>query len=308
MKKGKFTYMDAILVFVTFLWGINPTIMKIGLIRIPPVPYNALRMFFAVIASWIVVMICGSYQKIERVDLKKLFFISLFGFFIFQLCFTIGVNMTTAGNASLILGTLPITVALINKFLGTEDITYKMVIGIILAVLGVVLIIMGSNKSFGLSKNHIKGGILLLIAQISYAYFTVFSKEVAKKYSNSLVTAYIVTITTILFTAVSFKSIISIDWIDIPIVAWLSNVYSGVFAICIGNFLWVFAVQKIGSTKTSLYNNLPPVFAIITGYIFLGESFGFIQFIGAITIFIGLYITKNNKNETVVSKCSKNSL
>ncbi|QZY54092.1 DMT family transporter [Crassaminicella profunda] len=300
--------MDAILLFVTFLWGINPTIMKIGLVHIPPVPYNALRMFFAVITSWIIVMVCGSYEKIEREDFKKLFFISLFGFFIFQLCFTMGVNMTTAGNASLILGTLPITVALINKFLGTEKINYKMVLGIILSVFGVVLIIMGSNKAFGLSKNHIKGGMLLLIAQIAYGYFTVFSKEVAKKYSNSLVTAIIVSITAILFTVVSFKSIISTNWINIPIAGWLSNAYSGIFAICIGNVLWVFAVQKIGSTKTSLYNNIQPIFAIITGYIVLGEPFGFIQFIGAITIFIGLYMTKRHKENNELTNTDENMI
>ncbi|MCT4606866.1 MAG: DMT family transporter [Marinisporobacter sp.] len=294
--------MRAILVLVIFLWGINPTIMKIGLVHIPPVPYNALRMFFAVATSWVIVKFTGSYEKIEAKDFKRLFRISLFGFFIFQLCFTIGVNRTTAGNASLILGTLPITVALINRLLGIEKINHKMVIGIILSVIGVVLIIMGSNKTFGFSINHMKGGMLILIAQIAYGYFTVFSKEVAQKYNNSLVMAYIVTITAILFTMVSAPKIIAMDWMNIPLAGWLSNAYSGIIAVCICNVLWVLAVQKIGSTKTALYNNIQPVFAILTGYMVLGEPFGFVQLIGAITIFIGLYVTRKNKETPQVMK------
>ncbi|MCT4620607.1 MAG: DMT family transporter [Marinisporobacter sp.] len=287
--------MRGLLVLVIFFWGINPTIMKIGLVHIPPVPYNALRMFFAVATSWVIVKFTDSYEKIEVKDFKRLFTISLFGFFIFQLCFTIGVNMTTAGNASLILGTLPITVALINRLLGIENINHKMVIGISLSVVGVVLIIMGSNKTFGFSINHMKGGMLILIAQIAYGYFTVFSKDIAEKYNNSLVMAYIVTITAILFTMVSAPQIMAMDWMNIPLAGWLSNAYSGIIAVCICNVLWVLAVQKIGSTKTALYNNIQPVFAIITGYIVLGEPFGFVQLIGAITIFIGLYVTRKNK-------------
>lgn len=287
--------MRGLLVLVIFFWGINPTIMKIGLVHIPPVPYNALRMFFAVATSWVIVKFTDSYEKIEVKDFKRLFTISLFGFFIFQLCFTIGVNMTTAGNASLILGTLPITVALINRLLGIENINHKMVIGISLSVVGVVLIIMGSNKTFGFTINHMKGGMLILIAQIAYGYFTVFSKDIAEKYNNSLVMAYIVTITAILFTMVSAPQIMVMDWMNIPLAGWLSNAYSGIIAVCICNVLWVLAVQKIGSTKTALYNNIQPVFAIITGYIVLGEPFGFVQLIGAITIFIGLYVTRKNK-------------
>ncbi len=51
----------------------------------------------------------------------------------------------------------------------------------------------------------------------------------------------------------------------------------------------------LGSTKASLYNNLPPVFAVAISYLFLGESFGWLQFIGAIIIFLGLYVAKGKK-------------
>ena len=123
MEKEKFSYVDLILLFVTFIWGINPTIMKIGLKYIPPLPYNAARMVFSLIFSWAMVFILRKYKKIERQDVKGILFISIFGFFIFQMCFTAGVNLTTAGNASIILAIVPISVIIINKLFKIENIT-----------------------------------------------------------------------------------------------------------------------------------------------------------------------------------------
>jgi drug/metabolite transporter (DMT)-like permease len=80
--------------------------------------------------------------------------------------------------------------------------------------------------------------------------------------------------------------------------AWLSTLYSGVFALCFANFLWIWGVGIIGSAKAALYNNLPPVFAVAAGYLLLGESFGLLQLAGAAIIFGGLYLTRTRKNIT----------
>lgn len=293
-----------ILVLVAFLWGINPPIMKIGLVHIPPMPYNAVRLFAALAVGCFVLRRMCIWLPLRREDWKTLTISSL-GFFFFQLFFTFGVQLTTAGNSSLILGSLPVSVAIINHFHRIEKIQAHVIKGIIISLAGVSLMVTGTGKELSLVGDHTIGAVLLLFAQMSYGYYTVFSRPLSANYSAYQITAYILLISTGLFTIVSLPSVIAVDWQTVPWPGWASILYSGIFPLCLANCLWIWGTAKAGSTTAALYNNLSPVFAVVGGYLFLGETFGWLQFIGAATILVGLYISKgkNTKNET--PKCDE---
>lgn len=302
MDDKRLLYIEGVLLFVAFLWGINPPVMKLGLAFVPPLAYNALRMLLALAFCCVVLQISGVYRPVEREDWKKFGLVSIAGFFVFQLFFTVGVEHTTSGNASLLLGLLPVSVAVINIVWKIEDISLTVLAGIGVTLAGVCLIVAGSGKAISLDNEHLIGALMLLMAQTGYGYYTVFSKELTLRYSSYQIIAYVMAITTGLFVLVAIPQLFSLEWERIPAAAWLSICYSGIFGLCVGNFLWVWGIGKLGSTKASLYNNLSPVFAILTGYLFLGEVFGGLQMAGAAVIFIGLYITRTKK--TIFSKSS----
>lgn len=294
MKKIKITYVDFILLFIAFLWGLNPVIVKIGTKSIPPLTFNTLRMLIASITCWIILLLSKSYKKVKKEDLKQILYLGFFGYFIYQVGFIVGIKNTTAGNVSLIVGMLPISVALINKIFKIEKITKKMIVGIILSFIGVILIILGSGSQLRISYKDIRGGIFLLIGQFALGYYTIFSRRLLGKYSNIQITASFISIATILFLIINFKNIIELPWREVSINAWGSSFFSGAISMGLGNVLWILCVKKVGSIRTSLYNNIAPVFTIVIGYILLGESFGLIKIAGATIIFLGMYITKNS--------------
>jgi len=295
-----------LLVLVAFLWGINAPIMKIGLIHIPPMPYNAVRLFAALAVGWFILRRMCTWIPLRREDWKNLAISSL-GFFCFQLFFTFGVQLTTAGNASLILACLPVSIAIINHFHQIEIIKSHTITGILLSLAGISLMIAGTNTEVSLEGDHSIGAVLLLFAQLSYGYYTVFSRPLSATYSAYQITAYILLISTGLFTIVSLPSVIAVDWQTVPWPGWASIVYSGIFPLCLANCLWIWGTAKAGSTTASLYNNLAPVFAVAGGYFFLGETFGWFQFIGAVTILVGLYVSKGKSTKTVIEKCNESA-
>lgn len=295
MQPGSLFFIEGVLLFVSFIWGINPAIMKIGLLSLPPMPYNAVRMLVALLFSWFILFISKTYKPFERGDIIVIVLIGAVGFFGFQLAFTLGVQNTTAGNSSLLLALVPASVAIINKIFKIEDINPVMIVGIIMSLIGVSFIVIGSGKEINTNGNHFFGAFMLLIAQFAYGYYSVFSKPLLSKYSTYQITACMVTVATILFIMVASPSLLPIRWNEVPLAAWVSIVYSGVFAICLGNFLWIWAIGKIGSTRTALYNNLSPIFAVAAGYFFLAESFGWLQFFGAAIIFSGMYLTRKKE-------------
>jgi drug/metabolite transporter (DMT)-like permease len=268
--------------------------MKIGLPFVEPMPYNALRIAAAVIVSWPILKWLANWQPLQRKDWKPLI-ISSVGFFFFQLFFTYGVQTTTAGNSSLVLGCLPLSVAVINHFHKFDQISKRMIVSIFVSLLGVMIMVAGTGSEISLSGVHAAGAVMLLIAQFAYGYYTVYSRILTTTYSTYQITAYILLISCILFLLISGPSLMAVDWEAIPPIAWVSILYSGLFPLCLGNALWIWGVKILGSARGSLYNNLPPFFAIIFGYLFLNEEFGFIQFIGAAAIFAGLYIARGVK-------------
>ncbi|WP_425058818.1 hypothetical protein SCACP_34740 [Sporomusa carbonis] len=280
------------LAFVAFVWGLNPPIMKIGLMYVEPMPYNAIRMVAALAVGWVVLKRMTAWQALQRKDWTSLIVSSL-GFFFFQIFFTEGVQITTAGNASIILACLPVSVAIINHIHRFERTSMAVAIGILVSLAGVAVMVAGTGKEISLAEGHVTGALLLLTAQLSYGYYTVYSRLLTNIYSPYQITAYILLISTGLFLFISLPSVLAVDWHSIPWPGWASILYSGLFPLCLGNCLWIWGAGILGSTKASLYNNLPPVFSVAIGYLFLGETFGWLQFVGAITILAGLYITRS---------------
>lgn len=296
MQTNSVLFVEAVLFIVAIIWGINPPIMKLGLYDLPPMPYNTVRMIIATVIAWIFLWLSGTHRPYEKIDRKKLYSVSILGFFVFQLFFTVGVYRTTAGNASFTLSLLPVSVLIINKLFHIEKITKPALIGVVMSISGILLIVLGSGNEFSLTNDHMIGTLFLLLAEVGYGYYTVFSKDLLKKYSVYQVTAYLMTITTALFILVSIPSLMEVHWLTIPLTAWLSTLYSGIFALCVGNFIWIWGTGRIGSTKAAMYNNLAPVFAVISAYFLLGETFGLLQIIGAAGIFGGIYVTRNRDN------------
>ena len=284
---------EFLLLMVAIVWGINAPIIKLGLQFIPPQPYNVARLIVASIVALIVLWLSGSYRRVERADLWKFFRVSAFGFFVFQLFFTEGILRTTSGNASFMLCLMPVSVLLLNKFFGLETITRAVVVGIACSISGIVLIVIGAGREVSLASTHLLGTVFILASQAGYAYYTVFSKELLDRYSSYQVSAYLMLITTALLLVVSVPDVLRVRWTEVPAVAWSSVLFSGILALCVCNFLWIWGTGVIGTSRVAIFNNVSPVFAVVTAYFMLGETFGALQVAGAMCVFAGVYITRN---------------
>lgn len=284
---------EGMLLLVAVVWGMNPPVIKLGLQHIPPLPYNVARMIVGSIVALVVLGLSGRYRRTDAADLWALLRASALGFFVFQVCFTEGIQRTTSGNAAFMFCLLPVFVLLLNRFYGFDTINRAVVVGIACSIAGIVLIVLGAGKEVSLAGNHLLGALLILGSQIGYAYYTVFSKELLDRYSTYQVTAFLMVFTTILLLAVSVPDMRSVSWTALPASAWASVVFSAVFGLCLGNFLWIWGSGVIGTSRASVFNNLTPVFAVITAYFLLGETFGPLQTVGAVFVFSGVYVTRN---------------
>ncbi|MFP4267748.1 MAG: DMT family transporter [Spirochaetaceae bacterium] len=292
----------------TFFWGINPMLMKVGLRELSPLHFNLLRLIIALIITIPFVLAEGGFARIRKADIPRFAAVSVFGFFIFQIGYSYGVNYTSASVSSILLGLLPISVVIINRLIGNRDITKLKLLGVAGTLVGVVLIALGKYSGLSLADTYISGVLLLVVAELGYGTYTVVVKPLTAHYSVSQIIAVIIAVSIVMFALFSIPTLSELSLTEISPLTYLTTATSGLLALSVGNMLWSAGIKRIGSVNTSVYGNLPPVFGVAAGLLVLGESLSPLQILGALVILGGVFLVNSRRASAAPPDPSHNSL
>ncbi len=283
-----------LLTLAALFWGLTPSFIKLSLLELDPYIFSTFRLFLALATSLVLLLIFGSWRRVEKRDWILFSVIGLFGFFVFQLFFPFGVKYTSASISALIMATLPVNVILINLISRTESVKIRTITGIILSIGGITAIVLGTRGGVSLEGTHTRGVVLLIAAELGFAVYTVKSKSLISKYPFYQVMFIVLLFSFIPFLLIAGKDlsvlIQSDSFSNISGTAWIGVIFTGIFGSCIANIFWYQGIHHLGSTRTSVYANLPPVFGIIIGYLFLKETLTVLQIIGGLIIMSGVIL------------------
>lgn len=286
---------ECVLLFVAIVWGINPVAIKIGMQYLPPESFNLARMVIASLVALIALALSNRWRRPGCRELLTLLRVTAFGFCLYQIFLIAGLQRTTAGNASFIHCLVPASVALLNRLYGLDRLSRPIVAGIACSLSGVLLIVIGAGEELSLNGPHLLGALLIFAAQTCYAYYMIASKELQTSYAIYQITAGQMSITVLLMLPTAFPDILAVRWHAIPAIAWGCLLFSGILGLCLCNFLWIWGTGILGTARVAIFNNICPVFAVLAGHLVLGEPFGPLQCLGALCIFIGVYVTRRHR-------------
>jgi len=292
----------SLLILATIFWGVTPSLMKLSLQELDPFVFSLFRLFLALITSLFLLLFFSKWKKVEKRDWILFTVIGLFGFFVFQISFPVGVKYTSASISALIMATLPVNVILINLITRNEHVKIRTMLGIILSIAGIIVIIAGTKDGISLEGTYIRGVFLLITAELGFAVYTINSKSLIAKYSFYQVMFIVILFSFIPFILISGKDMYLLLQSDviysISFSVWIGVFFTGIFGLCIANIFWYQGIYYLGSTKTSVYANLPPVFGIIISYLFLKETLTFLQILGGLVIMLGvILVSRKDKSK-----------
>lgn len=295
--KRKFTNVDLLMLLVILIWGLNLSVIKISLREIPPLPFNGIRLLLSSFLLMLAIIIIEKNLYIKREYLPKIIFLSIIGHTIYQLLFIKGIDSTTASNTSLILGTSPIVISIFSSYFKHERLKPLGWLGILFGFIGLYIVIKSKGEELYISSQTLKGDLILLIAVILWAFYSVSSKPILKIYSPLKFTGITMTIGSLLFFPFSFNELKRLQFSEISFQAWLWLIYSGALALSFSLVIWFMSVKKVGNSQTAIYSNLQPVSAVIFAYFILSEEITLNLIIGALIIFTGIYLTRLGKEK-----------
>jgi drug/metabolite transporter (DMT)-like permease len=294
---------DLMMLLAITIWGINFTAVKVALQSMEPLAFNAVRFTLATLVTFVV--LAGQARSTGQPELTRvpprrdfllIALISFLGNSVYQVLFILGMARTSPGNASLIMATAPIWVAILGFLLRIERINRLMFGGILLSFAGIVLLVTGGGN-VALGSANVVGDLLILCCAVLWAIYTVASKPLLTRLSPLGMTAWSMLAGTIPLVLFAIPDLQKQDWSAVEPIAWASLFYSAVLSVAVGYVIWYASVQRVGNARTAIYSNLTPVVAILFAWATLGTTLAPVQLLGGAIVLVGLVVTRRGRSK-----------
>lgn len=273
---------------VVVAWGLNFVVIKVGLHAMPPLMLAGLRFLLVAFPALL-------FVARPKVPMRLLLGYGLtisFGQFAFLFC-AIKFGMP-AGLASLVLQAQAFFTIVLGAGIFGERLQVKQLVGIALAVVGVLVLIEAS-----LTGQHIPllGFMLTLAGAFSWACGNIFNKKIMQHSSRPAVMSLVVwsalipivpfMVCSLIFDgpALMLESVVAIDTTTL-----LSLVYLAFIATILGYGIWGTLLGRYETWRVAPLSLLVPVVGMASAALLLDEKLSVMQLAGAVLVMAGLYI------------------
>jgi drug/metabolite transporter (DMT)-like permease len=249
-----------------------------------------LRTVIAAAGLWAIARIRSGPLNIERNDWKKMAFLGFVGVALNQFLYFYGMKFSTAANGALLYAATPVLVLVLSRFMHREKMKPLKVFGILLAFVGISIVIF--ERGIDLSSGYAYGNLLILVAVIAWALFTVFGKDMIVKYGALKTTSAMMICGAAMFLPFGLISAAQFPFGGLSALHWGGVLYLAIGTSIIGYLLWYHALSRIEASKVAVFSNAQPVFATILSLIFLNYTITPAFVIGSIITICAIYITQ----------------
>lgn len=257
-------------VAVYLFWGGNFVFSKIALKEMPGALVAGMRTLIAAVALMAVYRQFREDGRppIRRDEYPQLCLIGVCGIAVNQICFLIGLSLTSASHASLVIGLTPFMVLFLAWLRGHETFTWKRAAGLSVAVLGMALL---QKPSPSAQTASLMGDLLILGAGLSFAIYTVFGKELANTHGGMAVIAvsYLAGSVALLPVTLFFAS--RFDFTQVSAGAWWAFGYMTIVSSVLCYIGWAYALKRLSASRLSAFSYLQPLVATLLALPLLGE-------------------------------------
>lgn len=282
-----FTY--SLLVFVMFIWGLNVVAIKYLVVQLPPFAMQGMRIFIAGMFAIIVLYFLKELRKLTKKEWLYAISAAVFGQLGHHTFLALGLVETSATNAGLILGLIPLTTIILTMIFLRDRLTFLRIIGIVLGFTGVAVVVFQNGEGLGAVS---RGDLFVFLSMVSQAFSFILIKKVTTTLSAKQLTAVMLLIGSVFILGISFafESNSVSQMSNKSAIVWVVFFTSAIVATGLGHILYNAAIQKIGAGETAIFNNLVPFFSLVGAFLFLGEAIRFMQVIGFTLIVSGVLL------------------
>jgi drug/metabolite transporter (DMT)-like permease len=280
------------LLLTVLIWSLNFTAVKVGVTYVPPLAFAVVRFALGAAVTLVVALRLEGRPHFRRADLPLLLVAALTGITINQAVFVGSLHETTASNAALLIGTLPVWVSVIAVLTRQERLALHHWIGVAIGMLGVSLIVFGGGGGGGAGSPTFLGELLALATAASWAVYSVLIRPLMARYTALSLSTFMMIVGTAALAPFALPEIVTTNWAAVPGEAWLGLLYAALLSVSLTNILYFTAIRRVGASRAALYTYLEPFLGVLFAVWLLHESAAPLQLAGGVVVIAAIVVAR----------------
>jgi drug/metabolite transporter (DMT)-like permease len=283
---------------IYFVWGTTYLAIRVGVQEVPPLLLAAMRFFIAggVLYGWMIAQGEPSpttRQWISASSIAILIFVFDYGLLFWA------EQRVPSGVAAVVMATIPVFIAVLEiVFLGTQKLTVRLVLALLIGIAGVAVLM---SRSLNLSGAPVDtmGALALIVASVSWSFGSVLTRKVKLPPSKAMSSGAQMLAGGV-FLAIAAAALGEFRGFHPSTVsrgAWLALLYLIVAGSIIGFTAYVWLIHHESPTKVGTYAYVNPVVAVLVGYFLGGEALGLRTILGTLFVLASVVVITRTKVE-----------
>ncbi len=283
------------LVLTTIVWSSSLIFFKLIVDQVGPIVFVALRYTLATPLLLLLTLQLGRKRNFGNIkkSWKVVLIAGLSGPFLSQILQYIGLAMTTASDALLLLNLTPIFAVVLAAPLLKERITLDKFLGLLIATIGVTLIVLNAAPEPSIPQaQRIIGDIIVIISTAFFAINGIAGKMAIKGEYAVSVTFYstLFAVPFIWLSAIFLEDVSVL--VSMSIEAWLIVTWVAIVNTVLAFVLYYESMKYIEASLVQIILNLIAVWGVLFSVTILGETITIFQIGGGILTVIGVIIAQ----------------
>ena len=279
------------LLLATIIWGFAFIAQSVGMDKIGPFTFQAIRCGLAVLflipCSFLMeVRSCSFRESIEKWKNPNLWKVGLVcgcALFVAASLQQVGLVYTDAGKAGFLTAMYIVWVPVLGLFLGQKP-PFTIVFSVAMAVVGLYLL-----SCMGVSQIN-KGDLLLMGCALAFSVQITCIDRFAGELDGlrlTCVQALVVSVLSIPFVLFT-ETVVAAD----VLACWKPLCFAGILSMGVAYTMQVIGQKALEPTTASLIMSLESVFAVLGGWWLLGETMTVWEITGCILVFIAVVLSQ----------------
>jgi drug/metabolite transporter (DMT)-like permease len=283
----------------TSIWGGMYVVSDAVLDVVPPATLVLMRYVIA-LPILIAAVIITRDRGIPRHELRRVALASFVGFGVSLLAQFAGTKLSTAAAGALITSATPAFIVVFAWLILRETASGRQWIGLGLATVGVLIVsLAGDQPVTDEAANPLSGNVLLIVAAVTWALYSVLVKILTRKSSALAVTMAITAFGIPIVAPVAAIELQTQMIGSITPAILMGILYVGIGSTAIAFFLWNKSFELLDAASASLFFFAQPVVGTLLSAIFRKQQLGASFFIGGALILIGALLGILSPRESI---------
>lgn len=161
---------------------------------------------------------------------------------------------------------------------------------------GALILILTSASALNAKVGDLRGDLLCLGAQFSFALYLSLFNPLIRRYSVFTINKWMFLWASVLLLPLTSSHVAAIDWPHVPVSAWMETGYVVLFGTYISYLLTMIGQRVLRPTVVSIYNYVQPMVSVTVSVLTGIGVFKWSQGLAVILVFSGVWLVTKSRS------------